>query len=88
MYTGTYFNVDYVNHTYMPTAEATAHFLENFKHKWNVNDVVRFRKKHKTTSYGIIQKKAYSTAKNSGGTIKVYMINFKWIGEECIKGLI
>jgi hypothetical protein len=87
MYTGTYFGAKFVNHVYEPTETATAHLLVEFKHKWSVGQYVRFRERHKRTDADTIKEIAYSTEKCGGGTIKVYKLRNKWVGESCIKAL-
>lgn len=86
-YTGYYCGVKFVNDVYEPTKDSVDHLLKHFKHKYGVGDYVRFREPHKRTDAGIIKDLAYSSEKNGGGTIKVYKINGKWIGEGCIKGI-
>ena len=87
MYTGTYFGAKFVNHIYEPTQTATALLLTEFKHKWSVGQYVRFRKRHKRTDADTIKEIAYSSERGGGGTIKVYKLRNKWIGESCIKAL-
>lgn len=87
MYTGKYLGVKFVNHAYDPTESTVIHLLQNFKHKWMIGDYVKFREKHKRTDADTIKEIAYSTERHGGGTIKVYKLRGKWIGESCIKGL-
>lgn len=87
MYTGIYFGVNYVNHIYEPTETITAHLLANFNHIWGIGKFVRFREKHKRTDVDTIKEIAYSSEKCGGGTIKVYKLRNKWIGESRIMAL-
>ena len=87
MYTGIYFGAKFVNHVYEPTESTTAHLLDKFIHKWSVGQYVRFREPHKRTDADTIKEIAYSSEKGGGGTIKVYKLRNKWIGESCIKAL-
>ena len=81
-------DVEYVGYIYEITEEMTAYYLGNFAHKWSVGENVTYRQLHKKTTSGVITRRAYSTEKHGGGTIKIYMINGIWIGERRIKGMI
>ena len=81
----TYFGVEYVGYIYDTTEEMTEYYLVNFAHKWNIGDNVIYRQKHRNTTSGVITRRAYSTEERGGGTIKIYLINNKWIGEHCIR---
>lgn len=87
-YSGVYFGANYFNHVYEPTEETTRHLTCNFKHMFLPNNNVLYRLPHKITQSGKIDFVAYSTEKNGGGTIKVYKINNRWIGENAIKCVI
>ena len=85
--TGNYYGVKFVNDVYEPTKDDVTYLLKNFKHKYCVGDYVLYRESHRKTNSGVIKDLAYSSEKNGGGTIKVYKLNGKWIGEGCIKGM-
>lgn len=87
-YSGVYFGVNYFNHVYEPTFDVTKLLLIEFKHKYINGIGVSYREKHKKTKVGFIDIAAYSTEKNGGGTIKVYLINNRWIEENRIKAVL
>lgn len=66
MYTGTYFEANFINHVYEPTEYSALHLLSEFKHKWNVGDCVHFRLKHRKTNIGVITECAYSSERYGG----------------------
>lgn len=91
-YTGNYFGSEYVRHVYEPTAKATEHLQQNFKHKFKIGDTVICRKRHRKTTSGTITKAVYTSEGSfgghvGGGTLKAYKINGIYFYEGEIKRL-
>lgn len=82
-YTGFHFGAYFWHHEYKPNVLAVRRLIENFSFQYNFGSVVKYREPHRKSKEGVIVNQAYSSI--NGGTIKVYLINDKWINESFIK---
>ena len=78
-YTGNYFGANYYEHVYAPTEETTKHLLSAFKHKYEIGNRVRVRKRHRKSKEGVIATTFYTSegrigGNRGGGTVKGYGI--------------
>lgn len=76
-YTGNYFGANYYEHVYVPSKTATDYLLSDFKHKYNISERVRVRKRHRKTREGVIATTFYTSegrlgGQRGGGTVKGY----------------